>query len=621
MTSNTYLRNDIQGLRAIAVLGVIFFHFDKHWLSGGFVGVDVFFVISGFLIAQIVLRKKELGNFSFVEFYIGRMRRIVPAYLVMLVVVSVVMAIFLIPRDFDTFKESLISAIYFNSNNYFAVLNDYFAPAGYELPLLHTWSLAVEMQFYLFLPLVIMVFPIRLLVPVLLLVVVFLVVGSEYFLRLDHRQAVYFSLSARVPEFLIGTLVAILSKDLKFSKKLSTVLAVIGVTLVGISFLGIAEGQRFPGLLALPACVGIALLLITPNSVPSRVLSCAPLVFVGALSYSLYLWHWPILAAIRYFSGTYEVGGTATLVFFTLTFGSAYLSYRFVEAPFRGRYSTKAAIARLVGLGAGTVVVITLADALNPKLVDPLPLNLTRYADGSEICHGMVVGDCIRGDKESSRILLMLGDSHAAQLNYFADIVGKSLGVKIKVITSSSCVTIPGFDVERISEGARQNCLNQISEGEKFTPNVDGLILAGMWQYQSTSDEFMNSLDAFLSDAAKRNQQVLVLAQVPMLSSSPQRIYRANSIGFHLSASLDLESVEANLRVKHLVLKHENSNFLDLSGNSFFADAPFQNHTLIYQDTHHLNEVGSQRYGEIAAPFFKSFMDKVYTSKATALHK
>lgn len=621
MTSNTHLRNDIQGLRAIAVLGVIFFHFNKNWLSGGFVGVDVFFVISGFLISQIILRKKELGSFSFVEFYAGRVQRIVPAYLVMLVVVSAVMAILLIPRDFDTFKDGVLSAIYFNSNNYFSALNDYFAPAGYELPLLHTWSLAVEMQFYLLLPLALIVLPARHLVPVLLVVTVLLMAGSEYFLRQDHRQVVYFSLSARVPEFLIGSLAAVLNKNRSFSKKLSDALAALGIALVGVSFFLITEGQRFPGLLAFPACVGTALLLLTPNSFPSRVLSSAPLVYVGALSYSLYLWHWPILAATRYFSGAYEIYGTAALVFFTLTFGSAYLSYRFVESPFRGRSSTKATITRLVGFGATTIVVIVLAGVVNPKLVDPLPVNLTRYASGSEICHGVMVGDCIRGDEKSSRKILMLGDSHAAQLNYFADVVGKSLGVKIKVVTSSSCVTIPGFDVGRISEGSRQNCLNQISEGEKFTPDADGLIVAGMWQYQSTSEEFMNSLDAFLSDAAKRNQEVLVLAQVPMLSSNPQRIYRANSIGFHLSASRDLDSVEANSRVKELVSKHANANFLDLSEDSFFAEAPLQNHTLIYQDTHHLNEVGSQRYGEIAAPFLKSFIDSVYTSKASALEK
>jgi len=215
----------------------------------------------------------------------------------------------------------------------------------------------------------------------------------------------------------------------------------------------------------------------------------------------------------------------------------------------------------------------------------------------------------------------MLGDSHAAQLNYFADTVGRSLGVKIKVITSSSCVTIPGFDVGRIPEGSRQSCRDQISEGEKLTPNVDGLILAGMWQYQSTSDEFMTGLDAFLSHAAKRNQQVLVLAQVPMLSSNPQRIYRANSLGIHLSAVRNPESVEANRRVKNLVSKHKNATFLDLSGNSFFEDAPFESHTLIYQDTHHLNEIGSQRYGVIADPYFKLFIDKIYTSKETALGK
>lgn len=618
MSSDTQLRNDIQGLRAIAVVGVILFHFNKHWLAGGFIGVDVFFVISGFLISQIIIRKKQTGAFSLVDFYLSRVRRIVPAYLVLLIVVSFCMALLLIPRDFDTFKESAVSALYFNSNNFFAVQNDYFAPAAYELPLLHTWSLAVEMQFYLLLPFVLMLVPQRLLAPVLLLITLLLVAGSEYFLQQGHRQAVYFSLSARVPEFLIGSLGAIVLQRRQFSATSSNVLAFIGMALVFSSFLLISEVDRFPGVLALPACLGTVLLLVSQKSMLNRALSSAPLVFVGALSYSLYLWHWPILAAMRYFFGAYELGLTATLVFLALTFGCAYLSYRWVEAPFRGRSSMAPTLARLAGLGAASVIVIGLAGFINPKLVAALPGSLTRYAVNAEICHGKVVGDCIRGDKDAKSTLLLLGDSHAAQLNYFADVVGKSIHAKIKVLTASNCVTIPGFDTDRIPEGGRQDCLNQIAEGNKYTAEADAIIVAGMWQYQSPSEKFMEQLDSFLSAAASRSQQVLVLAQVPMLSSNPQRIYRVNSIGLGLAASMNNEWVAANLKVKDLVSRHKNATFLDLSGSSFFAEAPLQDHTLIYQDTHHLNEVGSQRYGEVAIPFFKDFMNRVYMSKKAA---
>lgn len=615
MTSGTLVRNDIQGLRAIAVLGVIFFHFNKNWLSGGFVGVDIFFVISGYLITNIILQKKHNKNFSFYSFYINRTRRIAPAYLALLATTSLLMAILLIPRDFDTFKESMKSALYFNSNSFFATQYDYFAPTAYEQPLLHTWSLAIEMQFYLLLPIILMLTPKRFLTPLLLAITALLFVYAEHQLQKNLRQTTYFSLSSRIPEFLIGSLAVLISPRREPSRRISNILTIAGATGILLSFLLITENMSFPGVLALPSCIGAALLLTNPKSIINQLLSCAPLVFLGALSYSLYLWHWPILATIRYICGVYELGLLSGIAFATLTFGCAYLSYHYIELPFRERSYKKSRLVRTAGFVAASAAVIVVAIKINPIVIDPLPVNLTRYAIDAEICHGKIVGDCIRGDKTSNRTLLMLGDSHGAQLNNFADIVGNSIHAKVKVITSSSCVTIPGFDIDRIIEGARQPCMDQIKEGRKYTADADAIIIAGMWQYHAPSKRFMQSLDDFLEEASTRNQEVLVLAQVPMLSTNPQRIYRANRMGFHFTASLNDQWTTANAEVKKLVSRHKNAHFLDLSSNAFFANAPIENNTLIYQDTHHLNEVGSARYGVIAAPSIKSFIDSAYSLK------
>ncbi|MGL4925367.1 MAG: acyltransferase family protein [Plesiomonas shigelloides] len=150
-------RKDIQGLRAIAVLAVMVFHLNPNWLPGGFfIGVDVFLVISGFLITSILLHKKSSASYSLTEtlkyFYVSRFKRIVPAYFVMLIVVALLAAVFFLPSDFNTFRKGLEKAAWFTSNRYFASFGDYFAPANYEQPLLHTWSLAVEIQFYLLAP-------------------------------------------------------------------------------------------------------------------------------------------------------------------------------------------------------------------------------------------------------------------------------------------------------------------------------------------------------------------------------------------------------------------------------------------------------------------------------------
>ena len=202
-------RDDIQGLRAIAVLAVILFHVDRKWLPGGFTGVDIFLVISGFLITSIILRQQQEGSFSYLSFYVSRIRRIVPAYLALLAVVTFCVAILLTPKDYVTYEKSLRAALYFGSNYFFANQSDYFAPAAPELPLLHTWSLAVEMQFYLLLPVLLRLIPRRFSGPFLTVVVVTLVAQSSYRLALGERQAEYFSMISRIPEFLIGSLIAI----------------------------------------------------------------------------------------------------------------------------------------------------------------------------------------------------------------------------------------------------------------------------------------------------------------------------------------------------------------------------------------------------------------------------
>jgi len=207
-------RPDIQGLRAVAVLAVVLFHFNPALLPGGFVGVDVFLVISGFLIFSILLGRKAQPNYGWFStlryFYGSRFRRIAPAYFAMLVVASLLAAVLLLPQDLATYMQSLDKAAWFASNTYFAGYGDYFAPASHEKPLLHTWPLAVEIQFYLLAPFLVLLIPARALKWVLGALLVGLTALAEYRLRiLGIGQATYYSLHARLPEFFAGGLVAL----------------------------------------------------------------------------------------------------------------------------------------------------------------------------------------------------------------------------------------------------------------------------------------------------------------------------------------------------------------------------------------------------------------------------
>ena len=215
-------RPDIQGLRAIAVLAVIIFHLNPAWLPGGFVGVDIFLVISGYLIASILLHKKIKPDYRLATtlsyFYTSRFKRIVPAYFANLIVVSLVAAVLFLPADFSIYRDGLKKAVWFNSNNYFAGFGDYFAPANHEQPLLHTWSLAIELQFYLLAPFIFLLISRQWLRWLLPIAIILLTAYAEYRLQQGIQQATYYSLSARLPAFFIGGWVALLIAKNNYNK-------------------------------------------------------------------------------------------------------------------------------------------------------------------------------------------------------------------------------------------------------------------------------------------------------------------------------------------------------------------------------------------------------------------
>ncbi len=605
-------RGDIQGIRAISVLAVILFHINKAWLPGGFVGVDVFFVISGFLVGGIILRRKLAGTFSLYEFYSDRMRRIVPAYFVLLAVTTIVAAVILVPKDFGFFWKSAKSAIYFGSNGYFRKFGEYFAPSSHELPLLHTWSLAVEMQFYLFLPIALIVLPSRLRNISILVTIIVLIEYGFSKVNIGQKQAAYFSFLVRIPEFLLGVTLAIFENSRgqgglrEAFGRWRNWIAALGFILLAGSFFLISEDSAFPGVLVFAPCIGAVAVMAARDSFISRILAHPVLVWIGGLSYSLYLWHWPVLAFIRYATESYHlnisllVGGGILLLLLS------YVSWRWVEIPFRRRGVGGPSSWRKAMLIVGVAIPLSLSSIVNAAIDVPLPISYTRYAVGDEICHGRVIKDCIRGSRDSTvQPILVLGDSHAAQLNLFFDTVGRTNGQRFRVITASNCVTIPGFDVERLPDWARADCLSSIDFAEQYIAEAKVIVVAGMWQYQSSSKAFMDAFRRFLVDSEVRGKTVIVLAQIPMLSSNAQRLRRFEKLGIRDKVSLHPDWLQANSAMRQSVSEYGAAQFLDFSGHDLFASAPFFDGLLIYHDSHHLNEIGANEYGKIAVPFFR----------------
>ncbi|MDH4318790.1 MAG: acyltransferase, partial [Desulfobulbaceae bacterium] len=334
-------RPDIDGLRAIAVLSVVLFHAGVGVVSGGYVGVDVFFVISGYLITTIISREIADNQFSIITFYERRFRRILPAAFAVTVTFLIAGFYFL---DYVSFKEyagSLIANNFFLSNFFFYQHAGYFEGPSELKPLLHTWSLAVEEQYYLFFPVLMLFIAKRMkgrCLQMLAVLTLCSLAAAEVGMSLD-KSAVFYMLPTRAWELLAGSILAVASLPGVKSVRLLNAIAGLGFGMMAASIVGYDEQTEFPGISALVPVLGAVLVIYAGGmgkTVITRLLSARWLVFVGLISYSLYLWHWPVMAFSRYY---FPEGPDAFVraEMLGVIFILAVVTWRFVETPFRGK--------------------------------------------------------------------------------------------------------------------------------------------------------------------------------------------------------------------------------------------------------------------------------------------
>jgi peptidoglycan/LPS O-acetylase OafA/YrhL len=335
-------RADIDGLRAIAILPVVFFHAGFGFAQGGFVGVDVFFVISGYLITSLIHREMIAGDFSLVRFYERRVRRLFPALFAMLAVCAAMSAWLLLPQDLRYFGGSLFATTLFSSNIFFWLEAGYFDVAAERKPLLHTWSLAVEEQFYLLFPLFLLLvlrYLPRRPVAVTGVVTVVSLLASEWMLRNSDSAAFYLA-PFRAWELGLGACLALIAPQARHGVRQAEAFAWLGLALIAASVAAFSWQTPFPGLHALVPAVGAALVIWSGSGASthaSRILSARPLVFTGLISYSLYLWHWPLLVFARHIA-IRELTTAERLGVLLASVALAVGSWRFIERPFRGRH-------------------------------------------------------------------------------------------------------------------------------------------------------------------------------------------------------------------------------------------------------------------------------------------
>ena len=435
-------RSDIDGLRAVAVMLVIAFHMDAFSAIGGFIGVDVFFVISGFLISSVILRDIEESRFSLIAFYERRIRRIIPALVVMMFVTSILCCYYQLPAQLENSAKSLLAATFSVSNIYFLITTNYFSNNDTK-PFLPTWSLAVEEQFYICFPLFLLLirryFPGRFKIAIVGVAIASFVLSV--FTVHAFPTAAFYLPATRAWELLLGTMLAMNIFPPIESGIWRNLFAATG--LAGIVLCGFVYSSRvpFPGIAALAPCLGAALIIAageTGSSFVGRLLSLKPVVFIGLISYSLYLWHVPIFIIQRMSmlqipnASNHVLKGTTLVVSIVV----ATLSWRFVETPFRkGRLMLKGASAFQFAAGSAVVLAMVAVGILAlhglPSRYTNQQLVLASYIDtefparsgtcfiesGGATTKPYDAADCLRQDP-SRKNYLLIGDSHAAQLWY-----------------------------------------------------------------------------------------------------------------------------------------------------------------------------------------------------------
>ncbi|MDO6506830.1 acyltransferase family protein [Colwellia sp. 4_MG-2023] len=633
MTKNIFYRADIDGLRALAVISVIIYHIDSSLLPGGYLGVDIFFVISGFLITGLLLNElQKTKKINFKTFYSRRVKRLLPALLTVIISTLVVGFLLFAPADYFSLLKSAVASLISVANIFFYVNLDqgYFAKDSSEIPLLHMWSLAVEEQFYLIWP-VLMAFIYKQkgtsYLFYFLVISIFLSFGLAQTLLSFDQSFAYYSLPTRVWELSAGGALAIYLKDRKaFSNNISTAYSIIGAILIGASFYWVTSHSDVPGKDNIPLIIG-TLMLITAGKVKGNIsqklLSNKLWVFIGLISYSAYLWHWPIIAFTKY--AAIEIDLIVGTTIFISTFLLATITYYIVETPLRNvKVTPSKAFTRYYIVPVALVGLSTVVLAYGIKSFSPSMYNWSAYSEVTDItpnwkykynCQYSNFGaeskdesECIF-PKGSPYKTLLIGDSNGAHYIGMLQEFAQYDHWSFKNITQSACPPlIETKELDWIEKKYAKACLEYRKYLSSNLMALDHIIIGGDWLDYDRFAEFRPLFIETINKLAKENEKVTILAKIPTFShyntECEKRRIKITSLNCSLSRYDKLyEKKSSHYAVNNFLLelsnKYKNVNFFDTK-NSLCPNnicSPVLNGKFIYSDGSHLSMDGSHMLG------------------------
>lgn len=599
-------RADIDGLRAFAVVSVILFHLNSNWLPNGYLGVDIFFVLSGFLITGIIYQEMAEKQFSLKQFYLRRMKRILPAFFTVLFSTLLVGYWLFEAQDFQALYKSAFSAVFFGANIYFARNAGYFDSASEEKPLLHFWSLSVEEQFYFIFPLFLLLLfklpkllrwkwvILSFLLGLLLVSVVIPLPWQHYYLShfrfiemLSGAMLAIFvyeyrpQLSNKISLFGSGLSLTLLIFIL-FSEHITTPLAYFSLFLFGVSFL--------------------VVILLFCNEKPhliSKLFSLPPVVWIGKLSYSLYLWHWVVLAFARYIYQQSELPIEWQIACFAIILCLSTLSYYFIEQPLRqAGYPFKAVLIGYCILPAITVLVFYFN-------IENKPYSNYHRVYQRVACYQNTEKACLFGEENSQHRMLWIGDSHTLHLFGMAEIISQAKNVNIHLSAANACPYILNYSFASGNKDYTAFCQhrNPLFDLERLQ-NYSHILISNFWanQYYVKDDELYRHLEIMLEKLAGLNIPVYIVNSSGYTTYNLHRVKHFEKLGLISPRPHDVlfgqKTDTAVNMIKQRVEKHPPLTWVDLS--KFIPQIVTENPDMrVFSDDNHLTMEASRKLGEM----------------------
>jgi len=537
----------IDGLRALAILPVIFFHADFKLFNGGYVGVDIFFVISGYLITNIIIRDLSKKKFNLKNFYLRRARRILPALLFVTTVSLLISLVLMSNEQLKFFSKQIISVILFYSNFFFWRNTGYFDPNSELQPLLHTWSLGVEEQFYIFFPIflifiwnyfskkVVIIFIILSFLSLLLSQIggnfkiqnfsseiPFLVLPFEFFWQAGSAN--FFLPFGRIWELLAGSLISILIRKKKISdKKLNNYFTFLGVILILISIFTFSENIQYPSIYTILPVAGTSLLIVfsTYSTFTYKILSFKPLVFFGLISFSLYLWHQPLLAFNRIYYGI-DLGFYHKVIIIFITFIFSILTWKFIEQPFKDKKKINNHKFIIILFSSSFMLLLLSILILSSKINSiqkPLPKNIsnTMTKENPKNCFDLDYAHlqnkkwyCEIGANSEEISFAIIGDSHALALKPAFDKAGITKNKKGIFTGFSGCPSLLGINSLR-ADLQIKNCKLLNEKMFNFVKNnkIEKIFLVSRWSYYTVGNHSKTNFNLIFKDGYSFSNKII----------------------------------------------------------------------------------------------------------------